>query len=226
MKIVVTGKNGLLSLELQKISKEIIPLSSLDYDIIGRNVIKKLDKINPDIVIHSAAVTNSKEVIKNPIKSIRTNIVGTANISEYCINKNKRLVYISTDYVYSGKNGNHSEDDSLFPENEYAWTKLGGECSAILVPNSLIIRTSFGSNIFPYSVAWTNLITSKDYVDIVAPKILKAAVSKITGILNIGSPAKSMYEYASKRNVISKGALDKNKDFSLNLKKYEQAFGD
>lgn len=179
MKIVVTGKNGLLSKELQKIHRDLIALSSSDYDVRKNSTIKKISEINPDVIIHCAAVTDSNDVLKDPVKAIKTNIVGTANIASYCIANKKRLVYISTDYVYPGKNGNHSETDFILPHNEYAWTKLGGECSAKLVSDCLIIRTSFGPSKFPYTSAWTNLIVSKDYVDIIAPKILKASVSNL-----------------------------------------------
>jgi dTDP-4-dehydrorhamnose reductase len=69
-----------------------------------------------------------------------------------------------------------------------------------LVPNHLIIRTSFGSTTFPYEEAWTNQLVSKDYVDVIAPMILEASKSNIVGVLNIGTESKSLYEYAQKRN--------------------------
>lgn len=220
MKIAVTGKYGLLSLELQKLYN-IISLSSTDYDITSPNIIKKLQAINPDVIIHAGAVTDSSE---NPISLIRTNIIGTAHISEYCIKNNKRLVYISTDYIYTGTSGNYKESDPVYPHNEYAWTKLGGECSVRQVPNHLIIRTSFGGNDFPNEFAWDNQIVSKDYVDIIAPKILKSSLSNITGILNIGTEPKTVLDYVSRRNIIKGKSLDIGKNFSLNLDKYEQTF--
>jgi len=133
------------------------------------------------------------------------------------------LVYISTDYVYNGIQGNYKENDPILPHNEYAWTKLGGECSVRLIPNHLIIRTSFGSNLFPYKQAWENQIVSKDYVDIIAPMILKATKSDLIGILNIGTNPKSIYDYAIKKNPsvlpIKKETL---LNFSLNTSKYEK----
>lgn len=223
MKIVTTGKNGLLVTELIKIDSTILPLSSKEFDITEYNIVSKLVEINPDIIIHCAAITDSNLVSKNKILAIKTNIIGTAFIAEYCIVKNKRLVYISTDYVYPGIHGSYKETDSILPHNDYAWTKLGGECSVRFVKNHLIIRTSFGKNKFPYKKAWTNQIVSKDYVDIISPKILEAAKSNLTGILNIGTEPKTVYEYAKKRNVdIIASELKENKNFSLNIKKYEE----
>lgn len=226
MKIAVTGEKGILCNELKRLRTDFVFLPKSNFDIRDRSIIEKLSQIDPDAIIHSAAVTDSKAVIRDPLNAIRTNIVGTSNICEFCIENKKRLVYISTDYVYPGDSGNYSELDPVYPHNEYAWTKLGGECAVKLVPNSLIIRTSFGSSKFAYDVAWTNLITSKDYIDNIAPKILKAALSNVSGVLNIGSDAKSMYSYACQRNRVTPQNLDQQKNFSLNLQNYEQAFRD
>jgi len=222
MKIVITGKNGMLSNELAKLEPSILRLGKNDFDITSTDIIYKLSELNPDIIIHAGAITDNLEVTKNPLDSIKTNIIGTANISEYCIINKKRLVYISTDYIYPGTTGDYKETDPILPNNHYAWTKLGGECSVRFVDNHLIIRTSFGSNKFPYEKAWTNQIVSKDYVDIIAKKILRASISEITGILNIGTEPKTMFEYASRKNNIKPGYLEENKNFSLNLEKYEK----
>jgi len=223
-KIVITGKYGLLSTELQRLDPNILPLPSKEFDIKDNNIIDKLITLDPDTIIHAAALTDSTKVKSDHINFIQTNIIGTAYISQYCLLKNKRLVYISTDYIYPGVKGNYKEIDPILPVNDYAWTKLGGECSAKLVPNHLIIRTSFGSNVFPYKKAWTNQMVSKDYVDIIAPMILKASMSDITGILNIGTEAKSVYEYAKRRNNVIPTQNQINKNFTLNVKKYIQTF--
>ena len=224
MKIVIIGKKGLLSKELQKLDLNIKGLSSNDFDITKEDIKSKLKSLNPDIIIHSVAITNSYDVDSNPILAIKTNIIGTAFLSEYCLENNKRLVYISTDYIYPGINGNYKEIDPILPNNNYAWTKLGGECSVKLVTNHLIIRTSFGANKFPYSQAWVNQIVSKDYVDIISPMILKATRSNITGILNIGTDSKTIFEYASKRNDVLPIKKSTTNNFSLNTDKYEQLF--
>ena len=225
MKIVITGETGLLSVELQKLDPSIVSLPKKKYNISKKSIIKKLSQLNPDIIIHAGAETDSNIVDKDPCLAIDTNVIGTAHISQYCIQYNKKLIFISTDYVYPGTVGNYQESDPLLPHNNYAWTKLAGECSVKLVTDYLIIRTSFGSSEFPYTQAWTNHIVSKDYVDIIAPMILKATKSNITGILNIGTNPKTMFEYAYKRNKEIKPLEKKSfTNFSLNTKKYEQLF--
>jgi len=222
--VIITGNNGLLSKELQKIDSNILGLSSNDFDITKEDIKLKLKILNPDIIIHSAAITNSHDIDLNPILAIKTNIIGTSFISEYCFENNKRLIYISTDYIYPGVDGNYKETDPISPNNNYAWTKLGGECSVRLIPNHLIIRTSFGSTKFPYIGAWDNQITSKDYVDVIAPMILKTIKSNVVGILNIGTGSKTIFEYASKRNKIQPIKKSTINNFSLNTDKYEKLF--
>ena len=75
---------------------------------------------------------------KNIIKSMNSNIIGTANVVKCCKKNNIKLIYFSTNYVYPGIKGNYSETDNLKPINNYAWSKLGGEASVHLYKNSLI----------------------------------------------------------------------------------------
>jgi len=220
MKIFVIGGTGILGSELKKIDNDIICVGS-EYDIYEFTKLKeKLDQENPDIIINCCAI-KSQNVDNKTILAINVNIIGASNISKYCIENNKRLVFISTDYVYSGETGNYSESDHLLPVNNYAWTKLSGEVSTRLVSNHLIVRTSFGGK-FEHQKAYKNLYTSKDYVDIIAPMILKSVKSDLVGILNIGTNKKNIYEYAKNRlEDVDYDFLNKLKDFSLNTKLYE-----
>ena len=175
--------------------------SRAELDVTDRGAVSAfIAKHKPGIVIHAAAVTNNRHVEDDPSEAIDVNVQGTANIALACLEGQARLVYLSTDYVYKGDKGNYSEEDEIEPFNLYAWTKLGGECAVRAIPDHLIIRTSFGAEQFAYEAAFTDKWSSKDYVDIIAPQILEAARSSLTGVLNIGSERRSMYEYAKLRN--------------------------
>ena len=175
--------------------------SRAELDVTDRGAVSAyIASHNPDIVIHAAAVTNNRHVEDDPSEAIEVNVKGTANIALACLEAQARLVYLSTDYVYKGDKGNYSEEDEIEPFNLYAWTKLGGECAVRAIPDHLIIRTSFGAEQFAYEAAFTDKWSSKDYVDIIAPQILEAARSSLTGVLNIGSERRSMFEYAKLRN--------------------------
>ena len=140
MKIIVLGGTGLLGKELQKINSQLNYYGS-ELDITNvYSLYNKLNEIQPNIILHLAAVKDSTYVNSNPIETIETNIIGTANVSLWCIKNNCRLVYISTDYVYNGDtDDNHIENEPLKPENLYATSKLGGECSVSFVKNHCII---------------------------------------------------------------------------------------
>ncbi len=228
MKILLLGGAGILGTELQKLDSNLICPSHKELDI---NNIQKLHEelflTSPDIVIHAVALTDNRVVEKNPIEAIQTNIIGTCNVAMACCEFGIRLVYISTDYVYADYDrGNFSEGDCVSPFNFYAKTKLAGEIAVSAVNNHLIIRTSFGKNEFDYPEAFVDKWTSKDYVDVIAPLILEAALSPLTGILNLGTERKTLYDYATRRNpnVKSVKLEDTNfftpKDTSLNLQKW------
>jgi dTDP-4-dehydrorhamnose reductase len=221
-KIQILGGFGLLGKEFAKIDKSLIFSGKSEIDITNYlKVSSCLSYSNPSVVILCAAVLDNgkKEEI------IKTNIQGTANVALACMNKGIRMVYISTDYVYEGILGNYKESDPLLPTNDYAWSKLGGECSVRMVPNHLIIRTSFGASDFFYQHAYNNKWTSKDYVDVIAPMILEASKSDLTGIINIGTEKKTMLNYARRRNpnITGKPLTDNSspKDSSLNLDKWK-----
>ena len=201
--------------------------SRVELDVIDRGAVSVyMASHNTDIVIHAAAVTNNRHVEDDPSQAIEVNVKGTANIALACLEGQARLVYLSTDYVYKGDKGNYSEEDEIEPFNLYAWTKLGGECAVRAIPDHLIIRTSFGAEQFAYEAAFTDKWSSKDYVDIIAPQILEAARSSLTGVLNIGSERRSMYEYAKLRNPkvkaikMADSAHKSPADTSLNLDRW------
>ncbi len=229
MRILLTGGSGLLGSQLQKLSPDMLAPSRVELDIADRYAVSAyVASHNPDIVIHAAAVTNNRHIEDNPTQALEVNIKGTANIALACLQRKTRLVYLSTDYVYKGDKANYSEKDEIEPVNLYAWTKLGGEASVLAVPNHLIIRTSFGAGQFEYDAAFTDKWTSKDYVDVIAPQILEAARSPLTGLLNIGSERRSLYEYAKTRNpdvkAIQRGesAHKSPADTSLNLDRWTE----
>ncbi len=226
--MLITGGSGALGKELLKLNSKIIHPTHKEMDVVDyAQCLEVIKKHNPSMVIHAAAVTDNRVVEKDCAPAIQTNIVGTANLSIICAALNIRFVYISTDYVYfDGSHGNYKETDPLMPFNIYSWTKLGGECSARAVKNHLIIRTSFGGSDFPYGVAFVDKWSSKDYIDRIAPLIYEAAISPLTGVLNIGTERKTLYSHAKERNEnvkpvkLSETSFSTPYDTSLNLQKW------
>jgi len=227
MKILLFGGSGMLGIELMKINSDIICPKRKDVDITNFDILRSyIYSINPDVIINSAAETDNRKIEKVPTESIKTNIIGAGNVAIICREIGIRYVYISTDYIYQGTHGNYKESDEILPFNLYSWTKLGGECSAVAVKNHLIIRTSFGKNTFDYPEAFSDKWVSKDYVDVIAPLIYEASMSPLTGVLNLGTERKTVYQHANERNKNVKPikVSDRNYitpyDNSLNLQKW------
>jgi dTDP-4-dehydrorhamnose reductase len=175
--------------------------SRQEFDVSDASAVASyVSSLAPDVILHAAAVTNNRDIEANPGDALDVNIQGTVNIAKACLGTRIRLVFLSTDYVYRGDRGDYSESDELLPSNLYAWTKLAGEAAVRAVANHLIIRASFGGSEFDYPAAFTDKSSSKEYVDVIAPEILAAARSPLTGVVNIGGPKRTLYDYAKERN--------------------------
>ncbi len=168
MKIFVTGGSGLigqyLNLELSKAHDILtqyktyegncknynsLQLSITDYNALS-NVFKSY---KPDLVIHTAAVSNADKADSLPSDQVyEINVTATEKIAELCRKHSTKMIYTSTDLVYAGYRGSMlTEDAKLIPISLYAETKLMGETKVRKVLNNhLILRVSlqfgFGLN--------------------------------------------------------------------------------
>ena len=143
-KLLITGGSGLLGQYLNVAANKNFKVfttfktnlgncgnfPSSKIDILNQDSLQIILKdINPDVVIHSAAVTNPvPKENQTPKDYFETNVTATKNIAELCHQYKSRLVYISTDLVYAGYRGSFlKEDAKLIPATLYAETKLIGE---------------------------------------------------------------------------------------------------
>ena len=134
----------------------------------------------------------------NISKSIDLNIIGTANITKVCKKYNIKLIYFSTGYVYEGKKGNYSENDPVKPFNNYALSKLGGECAALMYKNSLILRICMTEKPFLHKKAFQDVSMNFMFHEDLARNLLK--LIDLKGIINIGGPSQTVYKFAKKTN--------------------------
>jgi dTDP-4-dehydrorhamnose reductase len=66
--------------------------------------------------------------------------------------------------------------------------------------NFLICRCSFKKTPFEYKNAWINQIGNFDYVDVIANLIIELIEKNITGVINVGTETKTIYDLAKKTN--------------------------
>jgi len=198
--IIISGGSGKLGSYLKKLDNSIIAPTRAQMDILDQAAIDRFfSRHNPEIFIHCAAMTGPIQCDNDPVAAMHSNIAGTCNIVAACYKYKTRLIYISTDYVFRGDKGNYAEEDELYPQNLYAWSKLGGECAARMYADSLVIRTSFSPDIFPYDKAFVDQYTSRDSLKIIAPLILKLAkIKNVIGVIHVGTKRKTVKELALK----------------------------
>jgi dTDP-4-dehydrorhamnose reductase len=158
-----------------------------------------LNKVNPTYLIHAAALSRPMEIHKKMIsKSIDINIIGTANIVKACEEKNIKLIYFSTNYVYPGKKGDYEETDPVLPINKYAISKLGGECSVQMYSNSLILRICMTQEPFIHKKAFYDVEMNFMFHTSLAQNLLKLIDKK--GIINVGGDKKTVFNFAKEFN--------------------------
>ena len=150
--ILLTGASGFLGQHIYKTFRPVYPILGLGHS--GSNCDRKLDlsdlkalkdlldELKPDTVIHSAALRDPDECLRRPEMAKALHVDATRVMAEWCRDNSKRLVLISTDYVFNGKNPPYSEKSEPDPVNLYGETKLAGELAAKVCPDLLIARQS------------------------------------------------------------------------------------
>ena len=221
--IVVTGGSGRFAQELKKIrcKYNFIFRSKKQFDILSVNSIKKnIINFRPDCILHLAGLSRPMSIhSKNIRRSIDLNIIGTANLVKACSEKNIKIIFFSTNYVYPGKKGNYKEQDALLPWNNYGWSKLGAESAVQMYKNSLIIRACMTERPFTHKSAFKDVMSNFIFHDEFAKIFIKIIHKK--GIINVGGKTQTIYNFAKKNNknvkkANSKGLLPKKIYMNLN----------
>jgi len=232
--MLFTGGKGLLASHLKAHFPKAIFVDIEEFDITDPKQMESfLTQNKISTIVHCAAFTLVPKAEKDPGILIDINIVGTANVAKLCIKHGIKLVYISTDYVFDGERGMYKENDPVFPVNKYAWSKLGGECAVRLYENSLIIRTTFGPDVFPYEAAFVDQWTSREGVTVMSKKIADLIKKDVKGVFHVGGRRKTVFEYAKaldpskdiKQRSIKELDVKLPKDTSLDTGKYDSLIG-
>lgn len=154
MNILITGAKGNVGTYLCKAlskSHTVYGLDKTELNIIDKIATEKtLNLLNPDVVIHTAAITNKYICEYNEGLAYDINTIGTLNIANCCNTLNIPLVYLSSTDVYGDTYSSPcSEIDQCAPINAYSKSKLGGEeLIQTICEKYFIIRSStiFGGN--------------------------------------------------------------------------------
>lgn len=147
MKVLITGANGQLGQDLQKVFKgEEVAAFDLDLDITNLNAVRnKFKQLGPKIILNAAAFTDVDGCETNPEIAFKVNAIGAANLAMASNDVGASILHVSTDYVFEGqKDEPYLETDSVFPQSVYGKTKLAGELAVTsLTSKYYIVRTAW-----------------------------------------------------------------------------------
>lgn len=142
-KIVITGASGFLGSRLYDFFSKsgfwkreakndyiVFAPTHAEMDITSeKNVSEYMEKIQPDVVIHSAAISNTWICQQQPQLSWNVNVAAVETMGTICHNLGCKLIFMSSDQVYNGETGlsPHQEEECLNPANIYGQHKLEAE---------------------------------------------------------------------------------------------------
>lgn len=155
---------------------------------------------NYDTILNCVGFTKTYSDDNETVRKI--NYEGVISLSDYCEKENKKLVHISTDYVYTNSKNNSTENDlPLISPNWYTYYKLLSDEYIVSKNNNfLVCRCSFKPNPFPYENAWVDHIGNFDYVDVISTLLIQLINKNAKGLFNVGTEIKSIYDLAIKTN--------------------------
>jgi dTDP-4-dehydrorhamnose reductase len=131
MRIVITGHKGQLGKALQLLlaDNQLLGLDLPEADVTDPDsVIDAVVKFRPEVVIHTAAMTDVDGCEQDPELAFRVNVLGTQNIALACGRIGATMIHISTNDVFDGSLGrSYYEWDSPSPRSTYARSKAAAE---------------------------------------------------------------------------------------------------
>jgi dTDP-4-dehydrorhamnose reductase len=223
MKVLVLGKG--------KLGGEIVKQTGWDYLSRAEHEITidnfdewkgRMDEY--DVVVN--CIANTDTYSDNKEKHWKANYELVTFLAEYCDDNGKKLVHISTDYLYQNSvDDAKEEDEPMFEHTWYMFTKLlADEYLKEHAKNYLICRLSHKPYPFPYDSAWDDVITNADYTPVISGLVIELIKNGADGLYNVGTERKTIYELAQRTNknvkkIVSPPHVPKN--ISMNVSKME-----
>lgn len=206
MKVIITGVKGQVGFELYKelLSRNHTVLGTdlgekpqdfdsayLSLDIQDASLVDQaIQDFQPDAVFHCAAWTavDAAELEENKDKVYAINAGGTANIAKACAKTGAKLLYLSTDYVFSGEGFMpiKPECTDFSPISSYGESKLLGEKAIIEeIDNYYIVRTSwiFGGHGHNFVKTMLELAKDNTFIEVVNDQIGRPTYARDLAVL-------------------------------------------
>jgi dTDP-4-dehydrorhamnose reductase len=132
-KILVTGAGGFFASRFCDFFKDkyhMVPLKREELDITEENkVIQIIKDINPDYVLHTAAIADTGKCEENKETSFNINVQGSKNIAKGCSSVGAKMLHLSTEQIFNGnrESGPYIEEITPVPNTTYGMHKLQAE---------------------------------------------------------------------------------------------------
>ncbi len=231
MKLLITGASGLYGSKLAELAvkngHEVYSVYSqhpashgipIQLDIADKEKVSdELKKVNPDIIVHAATLTDVDKCEQNKELAWRINVEGTDNMLQAASAHDSFFLYISTDYVFDGEKGCYKETDLPSPINYYAYTKLKAEEHVrqkanrfCITRTSVIYGTSLAAGKVNFALWVLNKLRSREQAKVLVDQwnsptlntslgkmTLEIAERQLTGIYHLsGATRISRYDFA------------------------------
>ncbi|MDP2652778.1 MAG: SDR family oxidoreductase [Candidatus Omnitrophota bacterium] len=228
-KVLITGVSGLLGNSLARAWKDTCEILGIycehpwhlpgietrKLDLLQESAVRKaIAEFQPQVLVHTAALTNVDVCEEQPQKAFDANVRVTQILVGAIGALPARLVHLSTDLVFDGAKGRYKENDPVAPLNVYARTKLEAEGAALKNSRALVART----NIFGWNVqnkrslaewvidelshkrrikGFTDAVFSSIYTMDLADLLRAAWERELTGVYHVASStAMNKYDFA------------------------------
>jgi dTDP-4-dehydrorhamnose reductase len=184
-RILITGASGLLGINLTLetakrhhvfglVGKHPVQTDAfqvIQADLLAHGAVERiLEDIQPDWVIHCAALADVDACEAEPARALQLNSELPAKLAKYVARGGARLIHVSTDAVFDGQHGNYREEDLPNPLSIYAKTNLDGELAvAETNPEAIIARV----NLFGWSISGRRSLAEFFYTNLSAGRSVK-----------------------------------------------------
>ena len=186
---------------------------AIRFDLMDeRGIYDLVDRLRPDVIIHSAALTDVDRCERERELAYKMNVEGTRAIAKAAEKAGAFLVYISTDYVFDGERGSYREDEKTNPVSYYGQSKLLGEefCRGCIARTCVIYGSRPASGKVNFALWLIESLKSGKQVPVVtdqfitptlntnlAQMVLEVADRRLSGVYHLaGATRISRYDFA------------------------------
>jgi dTDP-4-dehydrorhamnose reductase len=135
-------------------------IEAIRFDLTKDNPSLLLNTINPDRVVHAAAIARTEACHRDPETAHQVNVKGSERLATACATRKIPFIFLSTDMVFDGTNPPYSESSFPNPQTHYGQTKLAAEeAIQAKLPTATIVRSNL---VYGHGLGWSTSFS--DYI--------------------------------------------------------------